>query len=68
LEGFDEDRKKDSLTMTLGTEQDIVRIVNLSHYNVDEVFSRHRASSHSTNTKLLPDEAISRKSIYGERG
>jgi len=54
--------------MTLGTEQDIVRIVNLSHYNVDEVFSRHRASSHSTNTKLLPDEAISRKSIYGERG
>jgi len=44
------------------------RIVNLSHYNVDEVFSWHRASSHSTNTQLLPDEAISRKSIYGERG
>ena len=29
---------------------------------------REWASSHSTNTLLLPDEAISRKSIYGERG
>ena len=29
---------------------------------------REWASSHSTNTQLLPDEAISRKSIYGERG
>ena len=50
MEGFDEDRKKDSLTMTLGAEQDIVRIVNLSHYNVDEVFSRHSPRVHSRMT------------------
>ena len=29
---------------------------------------REWASGHCTNTQLLPDEAISRKSIYGERG
>ena len=28
--------------MTLRAEQDIVRIFNFNHYNVDEVFSRHR--------------------------
>ena len=29
---------------------------------------REWASSHSTNTPLLSDDAISRESIYGERG
>ena len=29
---------------------------------------REWASGHFTNTQLLSDEAISRKSIYGERG
>ena len=29
---------------------------------------REWASGHSTNTPLLSDEAISRESIYGERG
>lgn len=29
---------------------------------------REWASSHSNNTPLLSDDAISRKSIYGERG
>ena len=29
---------------------------------------RDWASSHSTNTPLLSDDAISRESIYGERG
>jgi hypothetical protein len=42
VKGLDDDRKYDYLTFDDVAEHLMVRIVNFNHYNVDEVFSRHR--------------------------